>query len=425
MKNFRTVVVFAAAALVIALVSSASSEGPFTRENWTDRVGFKPDLSKAPPAGTVVSSSNLGEYKDLIPAGVQTLMKQYGFKFTVKDYEPIVPSDGYIAATNKYAGKARLLDTGGNPRKTGIADYVAGLPFPKPKDGLELAWDYTFAYAGDDADNYFGVYWISAKGGVERSETWRWMYINRAVNRTDIAPLPAMDEAQKEGVQYYSVTITLSPLDKKGFSALYTRMIEPLDQQGFIYIPAQRKSTRFAFGTRGDSWNNTDLLYEDVRGYLGYAEWMNWKILEKKTMLMPMHSGVPHGKDAVKNVYNFDSAPHWNFSSKWEMRPTYVLEATAKFRDYPYSKMIFYVDAETFYITVKDAYDKKGQLWKVLVNAWNGSADPRNEPPVIGTSLVVDLQSEHATAFGWHGTKFNVGLKPDQFTLTQLRKLGK
>ncbi|MCB1152977.1 MAG: DUF1329 domain-containing protein [Deltaproteobacteria bacterium] len=423
MKRGSILAMVAVFALTAALAHMAIAQGSITRDNWGEAVGFKPDLAKAPDPGMTINSANMDQYGALIPEGAKVLMKKYNYSFTTKAYEPWVPADTYIAATNANVGKTKVTDVS-NPRQKGIDGYVAGLPFPHPKDGLEVAWNYNWAYGGDDARNLFSVYWISAKGGVERSEDWTWLYINRAVGRTDINPKPAIKEALDKGIQYYSVTTALTPLDKKGFSALYTRMIEPKDQQGFIYIPAQRKSTRFAFGTRGDAWNNTDLLYEDVRGYLGYPEWMNWSIKEKTTMLMPMHSGIKHGKDQASKTYDFNTAPHWNFDSKWEMRPTYVLEVTAKFKDYPYSKMVFYVDAESYYITVKDAYDKKGQLWKVLVNAWNASANPRSLPPAIGASLVVDLQSEHATAFAWQKAEFNVGLVPDEFTLARLRKIG-
>ncbi len=423
MKSRNVWIVVAIFALSFALAATAIGQSKLTRENWISEVGFAPDLNGAPPAGQTITSGDLAKWKAWIPDGVQVLMTKYGLKIYTKDYQPIVPADTYIEATNKYRGTAKVIDTGTQYRKLGLEGYQAGLPFPQPKNGLEIAWNYTYAYGGDDSENYFAVYWISAKGGVERTEDWIWTYINRAVNRTDIAPMPGFEESKKEGVQYYSLTTALTPPDKKGFSALYTRMIEPQDQQGYIYVPAQRKSTRFAFGTRGDAWNNTDLLYEDVRGYLGYPEWMNWTLKEKKTMLLPMNSQVPHGKDAVKQVYDFDNAPHWNFKAKWEPRPVYVLEVKAKFPDYPYSKMVFYVDAESSFISVKDAFDKKGQLWKVLVNAWNASPNPKSSPAAIGTSLVVDLQSEHATAFGWHKSRANTGMKPEEFTLARLRKI--
>ncbi len=411
--------------LVAALATLAGGQGKLTRANWAEAVGFKPDLSSAPAAGEVISAANLEQYKAFVPDGVQKLVKRYGFKIWTKDYESVAPADTYIAATNKYMGTAKTLDPNAHYRKIGIDGYKAGLPFPKPKNGVEVAWNYIYSYQGDDAKNWFSVYWISAKNGIERSEDWTWNYITRGCFRTDIEPMPDIPEARAKRYQYYSVTTALTPLDKKGFSAMYTRSIDPKDQQGYIYVPAQRKSTRFAFGTRGDSWNNTDLLYEDVRGYMGYPEWMTWKIVDKKTMLLPMNAGISHGKDVVKNVYDFDKAPHWNFKGKWEPRPVYVVEAKAKFPDYPYSKMVFYIDAEMYYICVKDAYDKKGQLWKVLVNAWNKSPDPHSSPAPVGTSLVVDLQAEHATAFGWQKSLSNVGLTPDEFTLANLRKLGK
>jgi hypothetical protein len=424
MKFGKVVLLVVTAAVAVALtVTLVSGQAKLTRENWGKSVGFAFDASKAPPAGTTVNSANMGQYAAMIPNGVQTLMKKYGYKFTTKDYEAFAPSNGYIDATNKGAGQPKYVK--GTPRELGLQNYVAGLPFPTPKDGTEVAYNYIYSYVGDDADNLFSVHWIGAKSGREKSEEWQWKYITRGVNRTDIAPIPAFESAKKSGTQYYSLTITKAPADKAGLATLYTRMVKPEDQKGFLFNPVQQKIIPMVFGTVGTSWNNTDMLYEDVRGYMGYAEWMSWEILEKKTMLLPMNSGVPHGKAQLEQVYDFQNAPHWNFKSKWEPRPVYVLQAKSKFNDYPYSKMIFYVDAESYYFVVKDAYDKKGQLWKVLINAWNRSKNPASEPPSIGTSLVVDLQEEHATAFGWYTAKSNVGLQPEAFTQAALSKAGK
>lgn len=410
---------------VSSAVCIALDEGVvITRDNWTELVGFKPDLSniKLKP-GDIIDKNNVAEVANLIPEQVRILIEKYNLKLEYTEYKPVVPSDGYIEATNKYHRKVKILDTGPEARKRGIFDYVAGLPFPNPKNGLEIAWNYHFAYNGDDADNHFAVYWISASRGVERWEEWRWAYIVRAMHRTDIPPIPHFPECEKEQVQYFSLTTTLWPFDKKGFSALYKRFEDPKDMDGYIYIPAQRKATRFSFGTRGDAWNNTDLLYEDVRGYMGYPEWMHWKLIGKGTYLAPMHSGLLPGKENVQKNFDFKNWPHWNPKMKWEPRPMYVVEAIPKFKDYPYSKMICYFDAELYYIIFKAVYDKKGQLWKVLLQAFNDSPDPKRFPPAIGTALAVDLQSEHATVFPWYEMKANVGLTPDTFSLTNLRKM--
>ena len=234
--------------------------------------------------------------------------------------------------------------------------------------------------------------------------------------------IPAM--ASKE-IMLSALTVTLAPYDKQGFSALYYRYQNPKDQVGWIYLPQQRRTTKFTFGTRGDAWNNTDLLYEDVGGYLGYPEWMHWKIIKKTTMYAPMQAEVPLGKNNIEKTWDFNNPPYWNPRVKWEARPMYVLELKPKFRDYPYSKMICYVDAETFTMPYKDCYDKKGQLWKVILNISNKSKNARREPREIGGALAVDIQAGHATTFCWYKGESNVGLDFNDFLPTVLRKTGK
>ena len=417
--------------LVFGVTAWAQEDGwkpgvQLTSENWGGMAGFAPDLSTGGvKKGLKIKDSNFDQYKEAMPATFEILMKKYKMKIKVCDYKPIHPSTGYIEATNKYAGQARLIDTGNEVRKKGITSYVAGLPFPNPKSGLEVAWNYQYSYNGDDGDLYYAVYLISASRGVEHFEEWRWYYIMRAMHRTDLDPKPHIPKFEKKNLQYTSITYALSPMDKKGFGALYSRSEEPLDQQGHIYVPAMKRVLRNTFGTRGDTWNATDLLYEDVRGFMGYPEWMNWKIVEKKTYLMPMHAGIKLGEEHAKKTFDFDNWPHWNPKMEWELRPTYVLEVTPKLPDYPYSKMLIYYDAETFLITYKESYDKKGQLWKLLLTGYNESSDMDEVPPIYGMQLVIDVQNEHATAFPIYQLKMNSNLDPDEFTESVLRKRGR
>ena len=408
------------------LVAGLAWGEQLTRSNWTSQVGFPPDLDNLPFGdGTQVNASNVDKVSGMVPEAIELMIKNYNLTFTTSKYKPVVPSDGYIAATNANAGKSVITDTGESSRTLGISGYVAGLPVIHPKTGLDLAYNYHYSYNGDDGKNNFGVYWISAKSGVERSEEWIWNYIMRAANRTDINPKPAFPEWQSRDIQYASLTVTLAPFDKKGFSALYYRYTKPRDQEGWIYLPQQRRMTRFSFGTRGDAWNNTDMLYEDVRGYMGYPEWMHWKILKKATMYAPVHSGAVVSKSGFKQTWDFENPPYWNPRLNWEPRPMYVVEATPKFRDYPYKKMIFYIDAESSAIIFKECFDKKGQIWKLIMNITNDSKNPRTEPLAIAGALAVDLQSKHATTFCWWSGKMNAGLSPTEFTPTILRKQGK
>lgn len=403
---------------------AAPGPAPITAETWTRAVGFAPDLADAPPAGTVVDAQSLAAWRRSVPQGVDLLVEKYALTLPVRAYEPVHPSRGYIAATNRYRGEPRLIPDAG-PREQGLEGYTAGLPFPQPQSGRELAYDYALAYRGDDGTYHYGVFWISAKKGVERWEEWRWEFIRRVQFRTDLEPIPKYEELAAQGVAGVALTYALSPQDKRGYASLYRGKTDPEDIAAFIYLPPTRRVLKVAIGTRGDAWNSTDLLYEDVGGYTGHPEWMAWKLLEKTTVLAPVHAELPHGKQALEQVFDFKTWPHWNLRAKWEPRPVYVVEATPRFDDYPYSRMLLYFDAETFFIPVKLAWDKQGRLWKVIINASNASPDMDTQPLQIGTALVVDLLSEHATAFPAYGYEANVGHDPRDFTEARLRKMGR
>jgi hypothetical protein len=425
----RLLVPFSVAVAALAVMTAAPlpayAGDVITADNWTEKAGFAPDLTTTPiKPGQVIWKGNYKSVAALLPAGLQKMVSKYELKMKLRKYEKIHPSLGYIKATNKYRGTAKIINNGNDFRKIGLKGYVAGLPFPNPKNGLEAAWDFIYNYNGDDGDLYYDVLWVSAGSGIENKETWRWAYLMRTIHRTDIAPIPAIEDFKKKRIQYASITYALAPFDKKGFGAVYTRSLDPLDMQGHIYVPAMRRVLRNAFGTRGDTWNATDTLYEDVRGYLGYPEWMNWKLIGKKTVLMPMHAGLAATKKYQRN-FETEKWPHWNPKAEWEPRPMYVVEVTPKMSDYPYGKMYAYIDAEAFTMPYKEAYDKKGELWKVILTPWEKSADMNSLPATANGSLTLDFQSEHATITNIFKSKVNTGLDPGMFTINSLRKRGR
>jgi hypothetical protein len=69
-------------------------------------------------------------------------------------------------------------------------------------------------------------------------------------------------------------------------------------------------------------------------------------------------------------------------------------------------------------------HDRKGDLWRVLVNAYNDSPDMDRLPPTMALSLVVDLRAGHATAFPTYESKTDLGLAPGIFTEARLRSFG-
>jgi hypothetical protein len=209
---------------------------------------------------------------------------------------------------------------------------------------------------------------------------------------------------------------------------MYYRFETPADQQGWAWIPSMRRDLKLLFGVPGVAWNNSDMLWEDVRGYSGHPEWYTWTLVRKATILAPMHAGVTFGKKAQKVTFDTCKAPHWNPRIDWEPRPVYVLEGRPKMdtglSPHPYGKVVMYVDAETYLVPLKVAYDRKGALWKVILHAWNESPAPDRLPPPLALALAVDLKRASATAFAPFESSSNLGMRSSDFTEGRLRALG-
>ena len=150
---------------------------------------------------------------------------------------------------------------------------------------------------------------------------------------------------------------------------------------------------------------------------------MNWKIVGQKTMLLPFNSGAKYGKDP-KAVFEVDKWPHWNPKVNWQPRPVYVVEVKPKLPDYPYSKFTLLVDAESFTVPYKEAFDKKGELWKIILGGGNPSPDPKTKPAMPGFGMAIDLQAQHATIVTMRKHTPNAKLNPAEFTVAKLKARG-
>lgn len=406
----------------------AGRDGPpesLDATTWTLAVGFEPDLPGTPESGTVVGAANVEEYRACIPDSLATLVRDHGLSLDVAAYRSIHPSRGYMEATRAAWGRARAVETRGSIRTRGIEGYAGGLPFPRPKTGLEAVWDQFFAYQGDDGWVRFRAYWISASRGVERTEDWSWSYIVRGLDRTDLDPRPHLPDLEARGIRYVSLAACEAPDDKAGTLALMVRHDEPVDQRGFLWVPALRRALKMVFGAPGVPWNASDMLFEDIRGLSGHPEWWDWTLVGTRTILAPMHAGVRIGPGETEKAVDFGSAPHWNPRIQWEPRPVYVVEGRPRFWTSLYGRVVLYVDAETFLVPLKEGHGRDGSLRKVVLHAFNASPDEDSEPPPLALALAVDLRRDHATLFATWETRANVGLRAADFSQAALLRMGR
>ena len=326
-------------------------EGPIqpgvviTKENWDT---YLPELQK------LVSPTRLKWFSMGVKGGYITI------PIVKTTYVPL--SVGQLEATRKYGGTSRV---GADYQ---LHDWKAGVPFPEPRNGLELYWNVNPVIARSNAHDDLRFYgWFGLFQGSKYQKHFTWdLYETKLRGRTDIPPLGDLPGFKERGVCYKEALVILEPNEVRGFIQLKNRYwdIDKADDS-FAYIPAIRRMRRMTGTDFTDPLLGSDIVpddFETMRQKLHSK--MKFRILEYKDMLTARTYTKEMPPDYDHNKYG----PFYQVN--WEIRPLYQLEIIMNDPNYAYSKRILYIDGVplnkggSFLLYGGDTYDQKGRLWK-------------------------------------------------------------
>jgi len=202
----------------------------------------------------------------------------------VVQYEKNYPSPkGFAEATKKYLGTCRI---GKNNKLIG---YVAGIPFPNPKTGQELAWNCFSEIrrqCSEDIEIFFHNLLFDKGAKKERAVDWI-LWKKKWKGRTDIPPIPEIP-GEKDILSKESIIVT-DPFDAKGFAMVRIRYpeIEKMDEV-FSYIPAIRRIRRLTGSDLTDPLLGTDEVTDDFEVWRQKInQKMSFKFPGKKKFIVP------------------------------------------------------------------------------------------------------------------------------------------
>lgn len=340
-----------------------------------------------------IDKTNADQYKESLPAGLYFQIKNWGRKInvyeTINDY--VFPKE-YREMTEKYKGTARVNSKGG------LENYKGGVPFPDPKTGFEVAYNFENRYKG--ADHFVHGYdmMIVSTNGKVRTMKGSAMFLT---------PSPGSDFSSK------SINGIISPEDVAGLKLLTFRYRDPDKKDDtWMYVPSIRRMRRISTAQRGDSSAGTDWTWDDAQGFDAKISDFNWKFIGKKKIFTNFH-GPERGYQRDGFVFRADEV-------RFELRDVYVVEAVNKAKDYVYSKALYYFDAECLFVSGADHYDKKGNLWKY---AEVGYAVRKNGEINVNNFYMADLIGHKVSMAQNLVFKYNNGFKEEQFSTTSVQSM--
>ena len=334
-------------------------------------------------ANKKISAENVDQVKEFVPEAMYTVMKDpesFGAEsiwFTVLPYRPYTLSKGMIEATQKYAPTSRIV----NDDMLEGYGQVAGIPFPEPKTGIEMAWNFDGNTKGDShLEKSYGTV-ANCRTGNERKAAMDRLELSWS-GRVDMEPKPNVpDKDNPRGIARSFFQRHTAPVDFVDTSFLELKWKDPSRAQAvWVYTVMFRRIRRYSTSQRTDSVDGTDMVYDDIDGWYTHVIRNTYDYKGRADLLVGRHQDAGQLQrvkgQAVWNGVQRERANHW------------VVEVTNKQKNYLYSKQIWYLDPETWQMNFKVMYNRLGQFWKMQELFYD-------ERPNVGGEKTASFTADH------------------------------
>ncbi|MCP4717511.1 MAG: DUF1329 domain-containing protein, partial [Deltaproteobacteria bacterium] len=291
---------------------------------------------------------------------------------------------------------------------------IAGFPFPHPKTGRELAYNYEFNSEGDSHHNRQKSSTINPRKRTDRNSDAEYRNLFY-VHRCDVDPRPALPDNPK-GYRKGEFMHMYKPPEMLNTRMFTMRFIDPdKEDDQYLYYAQYRRIRRMATTERENSIDGTDLIYDDANQWDGHFGRNTYKYLGRKELLCARH----------QNSSKLQRRPGQAIPNNFDMERCnlYAVEVKSKNPQYIYKKRTWYIDPESFYVMWQDTYDKVGRYWKTFMIHTNDMKTAQGHMRCsIGGMVLQDFQRNHSGLSNINYMEISGKISPKIYSLSNLQK---
>ena len=307
-----------------------------------------------------ITAANADQYADQIGAGQMQLLKRNPSTYYLEVYpthRTAAFPENFLAATQRNASnpECKTLNDG-----LSVAEACrGGLPFPLPKDGMQVMWNYLLNYQGVNGWDWNHSAWVVSQGRPTLTNT------NRSTGEKPFYQVDVPARDPKIASRIWSRT--MAPARNAGQASGYWDYLNPVadDRYAWSYSTGQRrvrKAPEFAYDTPNSAFGGV-AFYDEIFLFSGKMDRFDWKLLGTKEML------IPYSNYDLKWKCDMDTklmAKHINPAcERWELHRVWVVEATRKDGvRHAQKKRRYYIDEDTFGAAIYDAWDDSDELFR-------------------------------------------------------------
>jgi hypothetical protein len=308
-----------------------------------------------------VTADNLEDHANRLSPGQQALLRAYPDSWRMQIY-PTRRSASYpewvYMAVQKNASSATVLREG----KGGVAGASVSSPFPIPASGVEAVWNHNLRWRGIRVQRSFGQAAVTRRG----------RYTVTLSVQDFVFPYGAHpgDEMRQQfpNLLLAIKSKTVQPGLLSGDGSL---VLEPIDQTdaprlSWSFNRNLRRILRAPYIANAYPADNTDNLrtVDEFDMFNGSPEQYEWQLKGKQELYIPYNAYRIHaqGLDADDLIEKNHINPAL---ARYELHRVWVVEGTLKpGMKHIYGRRVFYIDEDSWQISVADNYDLKGNLWR-------------------------------------------------------------
>lgn len=318
----------------------------------------RPDPFAADKKLFSIDPSNVDQYKDKLPEGQVTLIKsKSGYRMDVYQTRRTCGyPDWYYERTKANASKAHIGADGAS-----IEGLVGGaVPFPVPKSGAEVVWNFKLRWMGVGKAEYYTTL-LSARGGdFNRIKQKQFVMAPFADPKVDSA-------AQVQGQEWLIFNEVVEPASRVGEIILVKNYIDKPSGDAWLYFPGQRRVRRmptFSYDNPVPGYENLEMV-DQYPMYAGSIDRYDWKLVGKKEIYVPYNSYKYRSRvNDLREAYGPEYPNRDRL--RYELHRVWVVEGTVK-KDMRHNaaKRVFYIDEDSWQMLHADLYDAQGKLWRI------------------------------------------------------------
>ncbi|HHM8126992.1 TPA: DUF1329 domain-containing protein [Pseudomonas aeruginosa] len=309
----------------------------------------------------VISAENVDQYKNKLSLGQYSLIKSLsGYRMEVFPSHRTCGVPATVADQTKKNATVAALD--GEDRL--VTAVGGGYPFPLPKSGSEVIWNHKLRYSGPSVETTV-VNVIPPKGakGAELGEVQLYLdeihFPMAAASVTNPADAGYVESALREQ--------TLAPSSAAGDGVASVAYLNRPTEAN-LYFSAQRRMRRAPNYQFDAPILNTDNLLMSDQAWMfnGSLERYDFKLVGKRELLIPYNNVAMYDHTAkVEDVFQGEYVKRNKV--RYELHRVWEVEATVKAgKRHSVPKRVFYVDEDTWIISVQDLYDGSEKVWRSM-----------------------------------------------------------